>query len=297
MAAPKNKGLGKGLGSLLGEVADLNVIKEVPQIDEEDLRSERMVKIRLVEPNRNQPRKDFEEESLQELADSIRVHGVIQPLIVTKRKEHYLIVAGERRWRAAKIAGLREIPVIVKEYTDKEIDEISLIENIQRRDLNPVEEAAAFQRLIGEYGLTQEELSERVSKSRTAITNSLRLLKLPEEVQEYLKNGTLSIGHAKVILGLETPENQKEAARIIVEGNLSVRETEKLVKEFGKEKPVHKKPEESLQNKLAYEEAENRLKEILKTQVRINRKNTNKGKIEVEYSSLDELERILTHIR
>ena len=256
-----------------------------------------MVKIRLVEPNRNQPRKDFEEESLQELADSIRVHGVIQPLIVTKRKEHYLIVAGERRWRAAKIAGLREIPVIVKEYTDKEIDEISLIENIQRRDLNPVEEAAAFQRLIGEYGLTQEELSERVSKSRTAITNSLRLLKLPEEVQEYLKNGTLSIGHAKVILGLETPENQKEAARIIVEGNLSVRETEKLVKEFGKEKPVHKKPEESLQNKLAYEEAENRLKEILKTQVRINRKNTNKGKIEVEYSSLDELERILTHIR
>ncbi len=292
--AVKNKGLGKGLGSLLGDVADLNKITEVPPITEEEIKNEQTIKLRLIEPNRNQPRKDFNEEGLQELAESIRVHGIVQPLIVTKRGDHYQIVAGERRWRAAKIAGLRELPAIVKDYSDKEIDEISLIENIQRQDLNPIEEAGAFKQLMDEYGLTQEALSERVAKSRTAITNSLRLLRLPEAVQELLKNSDISTGHAKVLLGLDTPEKQAEAAKIVAEQNLSVRETEKLVKSFDKVPSAPKKRD--LGSSLAYEESENRLKELLKARVRIRRKKENTGRIEIEYFSLDELERILSHI-
>ena len=295
--AAKGKGLGKGLGSLLGDVADINRIVETKPITEEDLKSEQMIKIRLIEPNRNQPRKRFDEAALQELADSIRIHGVIQPLIVTKRGEHYQIIAGERRWRAAKIAGLRELPVIVKDYTDKEIDEISLIENIQREDLNPIEEAAAFQRLMGEYELTQEELAERVAKSRTVITNSIRLLKLPESVQEMLRTSALSTGHAKVILGLDTAEKQEEAAKIIVNNNLSVRETEKLVKTLNTPKKEPKLPERDLKSDLAYEEAENHLKQLLKAQVHIKRKNGDSGKIEISYHSVEELERIISHVR
>lgn len=292
--AVKNKGLGKGLGSLLGDVADLNRIAEISPITEDELKNEQTVKLRLIEPNRNQPRKDFNEEGLQELADSIRIHGVITPLIVTKRGDHYQIIAGERRWRAAKIAGLRELPVIVKDYSDEEIDEIALIENIQRQDLNPIEEAGAYQRLMSEYGLTQEALSERVAKSRTAITNSLRLLRLPESVRELLRTTALSTGHAKVLLGLDSAEKQAEAARIVIERNLSVRETEKLVKTFDKAPASPKKKD--LGSSLAYEESENRLKELLKAQVHIRRKKENTGKIEIEYSSLEELERILTHI-
>ncbi len=294
--AGKSKGLGKGLGSLLGDVVDLNNIKEVPSITEDELKNEQMVKTRLIEPNRNQPRKDFNEEALQELADSIRTYGVIQPLIVTKRDDHYQIIAGERRWRAAKLAGLREIPVIIKEYTDEEIDEISLIENIQREDLNPVEEAAAYERLLKEYGLTQEELSERVSKSRTAITNSLRLLRLPEAVQEMLRDGKISTGHAKVLLSLDSPEKQEAAARTVVDEGLSVRDTEKLVKNFDKAAPAPKKPKD-LKSQLAYQEAEDQLKALLKSQVRIRRKKENTGRIEIEYYSLEELERIMSHIR
>lgn len=293
--AAKSKGLGKGLGSLLGDVADLNRIAEVSPITEEEIKNEQTIKLRLIEPNRNQPRKDFNEEGLQELAESIRVHGVVQPLIVTKRGDHYQIVAGERRWRAAKIAGLREVPAIVKDYSDKEIDEISLIENIQRQDLNPVEEAGAYQRLMNEYGLTQEALSERLAKSRAAIANSLRLLRLPEEVQELLKTSEISTGHAKVLLGLDTAEKQTRAARIVAEEHLSVRETEKLVKDFDKAPRVPKKRD--LGSSLAYEESENRLKELLKAQVRIRRKKENTGRIEIEYYSVDELERILSHIR
>ena len=293
--AAKSKGLGKGLGSLLGDVVDLNRIAEVSPITEEEIKNEQTIKLRLIEPNRNQPRKDFNEEGLQELAESIRVHGVVQPLIVTKRGDHYQIVAGERRWRAAKIAGLREVPAIVKDYSDKEIDEISLIENIQRQDLNPVEEAGAYQRLMNEYGLTQEALSERLAKSRAAIANSLRLLRLPEEVQELLKTSEISTGHAKVLLGLDTAEKQTRAARIVAEEHLSVRETEKLVKDFDKAPRVPKKRD--LGSSLAYEESENRLKELLKAQVRIRRKKENTGRIEIEYYSVDELERILSHIR
>ncbi len=294
--AVKTKGLGKGLGSLLGDVADINRIQDVAPVTEADLKSETVVKLRDVEPNRDQPRKQFDEEALQELADSIRIHGVISPLIVVKKAKHYMIIAGERRWRAAKLAGLKEVPVIIKDYTDREIAEISLIENIQRKDLNPVEEAKAFEKLLQDYSLTQEELAERISKSRTAITNALRLLRLPEELQEYLAAGTLSAGHAKVILGLEKEELQKEAAKQVIQRNLSVRDTEKLVHDLlngGNEKT----PQKKLKNQSAYKTVENNLKDKLGTKVTIRRKSENAGKIEIEYYSLDDIERILEHIR
>ena len=295
--AVKNKGLGKGLGSLLGDVADINKIKEVAPITEEDQKTEQTVKLRLVEPNRDQPRKDFDEEALKELAESIKVHGIIQPLIVTKRGEHYQIIAGERRWRAAKLAGLKEVPVIVKDYTEEEIAEISLIENIQRKDLNPIEEALAYQRLINEFNLTQEALSERISKNRTVITNAMRLLKLPEDVQEMLIRGTLSTGHAKVLLGIGDAEKQSEVAKQIIEQNLSVRETEKIVHALENPKPAKDVKKTALKNQLAYETVENTLKEKLGTKVSINRRSENSGKIEIDYYSLEDIERILAHIK
>ncbi len=295
--AAKSKGLGKGLGTLLGEVADISKVHEIVPITEEDLKKEQTVKLRLVEPNRDQPRKEFDEEALNELADSIRIHGIIQPLIVTNKDAHYQIIAGERRWRAAKIAGLKEVPVIIKDYTEEEIAEISLIENIQRRDLNPIEEAMAFQKLINEYHLTQEALSERISKNRAVIANSMRLLKLPVDVQELLAAGTISAGHAKVLLGLDTAEDQSSAAKMVVEGSLSVRETEKLVKNFGSIKEKEPKQKEELKNQLEYEQVENLLKEKLKTKVSIKRKSDNAGKIVIDYYSLEEIERILSHIK
>lgn len=295
--ATKTKGLGKGLGTLFGDVADISKTHEIVPITEEDLKNEQTVKLRLVEPNRDQPRKEFDEEALNELADSIRLHGIIQPLIVVKKDAHFQIIAGERRWRAAKIAGLKEVPVIIKDYTEEEIAEISLIENIQRKDLNPIEEAMAFQRLINEYHLTQEALSERISKNRAVIANSMRLLKLPEDVQELLASGKLSAGHAKVILGLDSAADQSEAAKNVVENALSVRETEKLVKNFGNQKEKQPKEKENLKNQLEYEQVENLLKEKLKTKVSIKRKSENAGKIEIDYYSLEEIERILSHIK
>lgn len=295
--APKSKGLGKGLGTLFGDVADISKVHEVVPITEEDLKKEQTVKLRLVEPNRDQPRKEFDEEALNELADSIRIHGIIQPLIVTKKDAHYQIIAGERRWRAAKIAGLKDVPVIIKDYTDEEIAEISLIENIQRKDLNPIEEALAFQKLINEYHLTQEALSERISKNRTVIANSMRLLKLPADVQELLSTGKLSAGHAKVLLGLESAEDQSAAAKLVVENSLSVRETEKLVKNFGNVKEKEPKAKEELKHQLEYEQVENLLKEKLKTKVSIKRKSDNAGRIVIDYYSLEEIERILSHIK
>jgi len=292
MAAAKTKGLGKGLASLLGEV-ELTQNTNETKPAEAAVPAEQMVKLRLVEPNRNQPRKDFPEEELRELADSISIHGIITPLIVVKQGEHYMIIAGERRWRAAKLAGLKEVPVIVKDYTDREIAEISLIENLQRSDLNPIEEALAFDRLIHEYELTQEELSERVSKSRTVITNSLRLLRLPEDVRKLLETKQLSAGHAKVLLGLESESQQSEAAKQVVAGGLSVRETEKLVKSFGK--PAAK--EKVLANEAEYRKTEELLAEKLKTKVKIARKSEKEGRITIEYSSVEDLERILSHIR
>ncbi|MBQ6036445.1 MAG: ParB/RepB/Spo0J family partition protein [Lachnospiraceae bacterium] len=293
--APKAKGLGKGLGSLLGDVADITRVTSSP-VTEEDIKTETNVKIRLVEPNRDQPRKDFDEQSLQELADSISLHGIIQPLIVRKKDQHYEIIAGERRWRAAKLAGLKEVPVIIKDYSEEEIAEISLIENIQRSDLNPIEEAKAYEKLINSYGLTQESLAERISKSRTVVTNALRLLRLPEDVQELLEKGIISTGHAKVILGAETAEQQSWLARQIADMNLSVRETEKLLKAAEKpdKKPTVKK---KLRTTAEYEKVEKQLKETLGTKVRIDRSADNAGKIVIDFYSLDDIERILTHIK
>jgi ParB family chromosome partitioning protein len=294
--AAKNKGLGKGLGTLLGDVADLNRLTDVSPITEEDIKSEQLIRVRLIEPNRNQPRRDFDQESLSELAESIRVHGVIAPLILVKRGERYMIIAGERRWRAAKLAGLKEVPAIVKDYSEREIAEIALIENSQRKDLNPVEEAMAFKTLIEEYDLTQDELAERVSKNRTVITNALRLLKLPEEVLELLVNGALTTGHAKAILSVSDPARQTALAREAAEKQLSVREVEERVRREGKPAPA-KNRKKALKNAVAYRDAENSLKEKLGTRVSIARKTENSGKIEIDYYSLDDLERILSHIR
>ena len=289
--AGKSKGLGKGLGSLLGDMANLEKQHEGASESVE----EQLVKIRLVEPNRNQPRKEFDEAELQELADSILRYGVIQPLLVREKDGHYEIIAGERRWRAAKLAGLKEIPVIVRDYTEQEAAEISLIENIQRKDLNPIEEAQAYQKLIEDYGMTQEALSEALSKSRTVITNSLRLLKLPEPVLEMVARGDLSTGHAKVLLGLDNADDLKKAADQVLEKSLSVRETETLVRSFSEKKPRKEKKE--LKNRTAYTKVENSLKEKLGTKVTIRRRTDNAGRIEIEFYSLEDIERILEHIR
>ncbi len=287
--AQKNRGLGKGLDVLFGDSAGA-VLPEAPS---EPVKQEIFVKIGSVEPNRAQPRKDFDADSLNELADSIRIHGVIQPILVVQKGNRYQIVAGERRWRAAKLAGLKEVPVLVREYSDETITEVALIENIQRKDLNPIEEAEAYSRLIEEYGLTQEKLAERLSKNRVNIANSLRLLKLPAEVQDLLKTGKLSTGHAKVLLGLEDVSKLKLAANEVCVGNLSVRDTEKLVKALGKETPERK----ILTRTVAYDEAGALLSEKLGTRVRIVRRAENAGKIEISFSSLEDFERISEHIR
>ena len=286
--AAKSKGLGKGLGSLLGDTANLGKNQEAAG-------EEQVVKIRLVEPNRNQPRKIFDETELQELADSILRYGVIQPLLVRDIDGHYEIIAGERRWRAAKLAGLKEIPVIVRDYSEQEAAEVSLIENIQRKDLNPIEEAQAYQKLIEEYGMTQEELSETLSKSRTVITNAMRLLKLPEPVRDMVAAGTLSTGHAKVLLGLENEEDLKKAAAEVMDKTLSVRETEALVHSMSDKKP--RKVKKELKNKTAYQKVENNLREKLQTKVSIRRRSDNAGRIEIEFYSLEDIERILEHIK
>ena len=286
--AAKSKGLGKGLGSLLGDTANLGKNQEAAG-------EEQVVKIRLVEPNRNQPRKIFDETELQELADSILRYGVIQPLLVRDIDGHYEIIAGERRWRAAKLAGLKEIPVIVRDYSEQEAAEVSLIENIQRKDLNPIEEAQAYQKLIEEYGMTQEELSETLSKSRTVITNAMRLLKLPEPVRDMVAAGTLSTGHAKVLLGLENEEDLKKAAAEVLDKTLSVRETEALVHSMSDKKP--RKVKKELKNKTAYQKVENNLREKLQTKVSIRRRSDNAGRIEIEFYSLEDIERILEHIK
>ena len=295
--AVKRGGLGKGLDSLIpdtGKVAEREqkvkvVEKVVEKIVEKPV--EVKVKINKVEPNREQPRKKFDEESLQELAESIRQFGVLQPLIVQERKDYYEIIAGERRWRAAKIAGLKEIPVIIKKMTEQEIVEISLIENIQRENLNPIEEAIAYKRLLNEFHLKQEEVAERVSKSRTAVTNSMRLLKLDERVQQMVIDEMLTTGHARAILAIEDNEMQFKVANKVFNEKLSVREVEKLVKNIGKEKPVKK--EEDPQKTAVFQDLEEKMKAVLGTKVSINRKNDQKGKIEIEYYSMDELERLM----
>lgn len=251
-----------------------------------------VVKLSKVEPNRNQPRKYFSEDSLYEMAESIKKRGIIQPLLVSDKKGYYEIIAGERRWRAAKLAGLKEIPVIVKELTEQEIVEVSLIENIQREDLNAIEEAMAYKRLLDEFHLKQDEIAERVSKSRTAVTNSMRLLKLDEKVQQMLIDEMISAGHARALIAITDPELQVEIATKIFDEKLSVRETEKLVKNL-LEPPKKKEQVKNTAEDAIYESLEERMKGIIGTKVFIHRKKNNKGKIEIEYYSRDELERII----
>lgn len=303
--AVKKGGLGKGLDSLIQSSSShqRTAKKKEAEVKKEEKIVEKIVekvvekpveqKIRLsqIEPNREQPRKNFDEDALQELSDSIRQYGVIQPLVVKKNKDYYEIIAGERRWRAAKMAGLKEVPVIIKDYTEQEIVEISLIENIQRENLNPIEEALAYKRLMEEFHLKQDEIANRVSKSRTAVTNSLRLLKLDERVSQMLIHEQLTTGHVRALLAIEDGDAQYEAAQKIYEEKLSVRDTEKLVKLILTPKPQKVKKE--LSHGEIYQNFEERMKEIFGSKVSINRKSEHKGKIEIEYYSDEELERIL----
>lgn len=296
--AGKSMGLGKGLIELGGGLD--SVIPTNPDIEkkEEDVSRETLINIDSIEPNQDQPRESFNEESINELADSIKQYGIIQPLILQKNGDIYNIIAGERRWRAAKIAGLKEVPAIIKDYTAGESMAIALIENIQREDLNPIEEAKAFQNLINEYKITQEELAEKISKSRTSITNHIRLLKLDERVQQMLVDEKITTGHARTLLSIDDKNLQYELANKVIDKKLSVRETENLVKQ---EKNKEKKEDESTdENKkkdkddsFIYRDLENKIEERVASKVRIKKKANNKGKIEIEYYSIDDLERLV----
>lgn len=272
------------------KIVEKVVEKPVEKIVEKPV--EQTLKLNLIEPNSEQPRKNFDEESLQELADSIKQYGILQPLIVQKKGSHYEIIAGERRWRAAKLAGITDVPVLIREYDKQQTMEIALIENVQRADLNPIEEAQAFQQLIQEFHLTQEEIANRVSKNRATITNSMRLLKLDSRVQDMLAEGKISSGHARALLGLEDRERQYQVAVKIVEEKLSVRDVEKLVKMMNRP-PKEKKPEKGPDIDLIYRQVEDKLKSIMGTKVVINQKDKNKGRIEIEYYSQEELERLI----
>lgn len=294
----KKTGLGKGLDALIptgskkaspdkpaaktaAKAADATEVKKGVET----------VRLSKVEPNRDQPRKKFDEDALLELSESIKQYGLIQPIIVQKKKDRFEIIAGERRWRAAKLAGLKEVPVIIKDYTDQEVMEISLIENIQREDLNPVEEALAYKRLMDEYHLKQDEVAEKVSKSRTAVTNSMRLLKLDQRVQQMLIDDMISAGHARTLITIEDPEKQYLIASRIFDEKLSVRETEKLVKAL--QQPEKKKEKSEKVYSFIYKDLEEKMKAILGTKVTLDHKSNNKGKISIEYYSQEELERIM----
>ena len=303
------KGLGKGLGAIFGE----DVVKENKEETEKKAKAKAeakaaeemdekgrilMLKLDLVQPNKEQPRKTFDEEKINELAESIKTYGVLQPLLVQKNDSFYEIIAGERRWRAAKAAGLKEVPAVLKEYSRQEAMEISLIENVQRADLNPIEEALGYRQLIDEFGLTQEEIAVRVAKSRTAITNTMRLLKLDEQIQNMLVQGVITSGHARALLSLEDAQMQLKAAKEILDKKLSVRETERLVKRLQKEASGEKKEEKKKDETLAliYQNLEDRMKSVMGTKVSIHNKDKNKGRIEIEYYSEAELERIVEMI-
>lgn len=299
MAGKMARGLGKGLDSLIPDaVGEAKVKKEAVEtkaVDDavEKNQQETLVKITAVEPNRKQPRKNFDEDSLQELSDSIKQVGLIQPILVQDRKDHYEIIAGERRWRAAKLAGLKEVPVIIRDYTEQEIMEISLIENIQREDLNPIEEAQAYKRLLTEFNLKQDEVAERVSKSRTAVTNSMRLLKLTDKVQQMVIDEMISTGHARAILGIEDPEEQYEVAQRIFDEKLSVREVEKLVKNLHKPEKPKKKLNDDMTMQVIYQDIEDKLKQRLSTKVTVTSKGEGSGKIEIEFYNHEDLDRLL----
>ena len=286
--ATKKRGLGLGLDSLISDSALENTSKK------ENVSRETFLPLIQIEPNRAQPRTRFDEDALQELADSIKQYGIIEPIVVQKKENHYEIIAGERRWRAARIAGLKEVPVVVKEYSEDEIFTIALIENIQREDLNPIEEAIAYQKLIQELKLKQDEVAEKVSKSRTAITNSMRLLKLDQRVQQMLIDEMISEGHGRALLPIADPEEQFTLAMKVFDEKLSVRETEKLIKKLQEEKNAPDKKEEEIKDvSFIYKELEEKLKRSLGTKVEIRNKANNTGKIEIEYYSMDELERLV----
>lgn len=289
------RGLGKGLDLLIpNAVGEAKVKKETvtETTIAEEKGPETIVKITMVEPNRKQPRKNFDEDSLQELSESIKQFGLLQPILVQDRKDHYEIIAGERRWRAAKIAGLKEVPVIIRDYTDQEIVEVSLIENIQREDLNPIEEAQAYKRLLTEFNLKQDEVAERVSKSRTAVTNSIRLLKLSDEVQQMVIDDMISTGHARALLAVEDKDEQYNLAQKIFDEKLSVREIEKLVKNLHKPEKAPKKTENRTMDAI-YEDIQEKLKQKLSTKVTVTSKGEGAGKIEIEFYNNEDLDRLL----
>ena len=323
--ARKHGGLGRGLDALIpqsapkaeevqkkedaaeqipADKAEENVSRETLEEEKENIqrdrterrRRETTLRVSQIEPNRSQPRKTFDEDALEELADSIRQYGLIQPIMVQKREGYYEIIAGERRWRACMKAGLKEVPVIIREYDDQKIMELSLIENLQREDLNPMEEARAYKRLMEEFGLTQEEIAGRVSKSRPVIANALRLLKLDERVQAMVEQGEISMGHARALASVLIPEEQYLIALKIMEEHLTVRDTEKIIKNIGKvpkkKEPVQK--DESLER--IYRELENRLKSSLGTKVAIHTRGTGGGKVEIDFYTAEDLEKIIDRI-
>ena len=305
----KKMGLGRGLNTLIPKapIVDEEDVEQVKKKvsrssktkKKEETKKELTLPIDKIEPNPDQPRNQFDEDTLQELADSIKQYGMLQPILVTPKDDFYEIIAGERRWRAAKQAGLNEVPVMIRKYNENEIVEIALIENIQRDNLNPIEEAMAYKRLMEEFELKQDEVAERVSKSRTAVTNSMRLLKLDERVQQMVIDDMITTGHARALLGIEDVEKQFATAQKIFDENLSVRETEKLVKKIqnNKDIPVEKKKVSDPAMEAIYHDLEEKMKSILGTKVAINKKDDQKGKIEIEYYSMDELDRIIDLIR
>jgi len=284
------RGLGKGLDTLIpSAVAEPKKSRKEKEVVVE--KPDSIVDINKVEPNREQPRKNFDEDALLELAESIKQFGLLQPILVQDRKTYYEIIAGERRWRASKIAGLKEVPVIIRNYSEQEIVEISLIENIQREDLNPIEEAQAYRRLMNEFNLKQDEIAERVSKSRTAVTNSMRLLKLCDEVQQMIINDMISTGHARAIISIENPEEQYALAQKIFDEKMSVRDVEKYIKDLNKPVKEKKKPNKSLE--VIYQEKAEILKQALTTKVSVNGKGDGTGKIEIEFYSHDDFDRLM----
>lgn len=294
MAAAK-RGLGKGLDSLIPTAIQEGTKANSKTTAEKDNKDgATLVKITKVEPNREQPRKNFDEDALLELSESIKQYGLLQPILVQDRKDYYEIIAGERRWRAAKLAGLKEVPVIIRNLTEQEIVEISLIENIQREDLNPIEEAQAYKRLLTEFNLKQDEVAERVSKSRTAVTNSMRLLKLCDEVQKMIIDEMITTGHARALIGIEDAEEQYSIAQRIFDEKLSVREVEKLVKSLHKPVKAKKEPNKTLE--AIYQEIEEKLKQNLSTKVAVSSKADGSGKIEIEFYNHEDLDRLIEQI-
>lgn len=299
MPPKKKSGLGSGLDGLIPKKNTSTATTSTKKESEKEvIKADLMVSINKVEPNREQPRKFFDEDKLLELSESIKQHGIISPIIVQKREDYYEIIAGERRWRAAKMAGLKEVPVLIRDLSEQEIMEIALIENLQREDLNAMEEALGYQQIIEKFKLKQDELAEKVSKSRTAITNSLRLLKLDERVQQMVRDDLIQTGHARALLGISDPDKQYEFAQMVFDKRMSVRDVEKEIKKLQKDKKEPKtQTKEDAQRSIIYRDLEENLKRIIGTKVNILSKDENKGKIEIEYYTKDELDRIIDMLR